>query len=66
MSDSKRQNYLTFIMLYYVFFDRYGWKDYAFCILLAFLYSFINFELVYEDLKMRIKRITRWKNENKY
>lgn len=63
MGDSKGIRNLTIIMVCYMFFDRYGWKDYAFCILLAYIYSFINFELVYEDLKMRIKRITRRKNE---
>lgn len=63
MSNSKGISNLTIIMVCYMFFDRYGWKDYAFCVFLAFIYSFINFELVYEDLKMRINRIKRWKNE---
>lgn len=64
MSDSKGINNLTYFMVCYVFFfERYGWKDYAFCILLACMYSFIDFELIYKDLKMRIKRIPRRNNE---
>ena len=65
MSNSKEINNLTYFMVCYVFFERYGWKDYAFCILLACMYSFIDFELIYKDLKMRIKRITRWNNDTK-
>lgn len=65
MSDIKGISNLTIIMVCYMFFDRYDLKDYAFCVFLAFLFSFINFELIYEDLKMRIKRIKRWKNDAK-
>lgn len=66
MSNSKEIHNLTYFMVCYVFFERYGWKDYAFCILLACMYSFIDFELIYKDLKdlkMRINRIKRRKNE---